>query len=262
MTGYLHSVRSQWSGRRDSNPRPPVPQTGALPDFATPRIPRLGYCSRPSTRNGQGGGARTHDLLHPRQARYQAALHPVIEKTGTEGGTRTPTPRRHVILSHARLPIPPLPHPANSRSNCLALASTAASLTPKAARRPIVHGHLIRVAKPALPSAIPDNYRSGRGDRIRTCDLLLPKQPRYQPALRPDRKNGGGGEIRTHSSQRHRIYSPDQLSSAGAPPKKTSSQHGGAAGRVRTFTYLADTSPSSWRVYQFRHGRIGVIEGI
>ncbi len=26
----------------------------------------------------------------------------------------------------------------------------------------------------------------GRGDRIRTCDILLPKQARYQAALRPD----------------------------------------------------------------------------
>ena len=28
--------------------------------------------------------------------------------------------------------------------------------------------------------------KDGRGDRIRTCDLLLPKQTRYQAALRPD----------------------------------------------------------------------------
>ena len=28
--------------------------------------------------------------------------------------------------------------------------------------------------------------QNGRGDRIRTCDLLLPKQSRYQPALRPE----------------------------------------------------------------------------
>ncbi len=27
--------------------------------------------------------------------------------------------------------------------------------------------------------------RSGRGDRIRTCDLLLPKQALYQTELRP-----------------------------------------------------------------------------
>ena len=26
----------------------------------------------------------------------------------------------------------------------------------------------------------------GRGDRIRTCDILLPKQARYRAALRPD----------------------------------------------------------------------------
>ncbi len=30
----------RWSGRRDSNSRPPVPKTGALPDCATPRHPR------------------------------------------------------------------------------------------------------------------------------------------------------------------------------------------------------------------------------
>ena len=30
-----------WSGRRDSNSRPPVPKTGALPDCATPRLGRL-----------------------------------------------------------------------------------------------------------------------------------------------------------------------------------------------------------------------------
>ena len=27
---------------------------------------------------------------------------------------------------------------------------------------------------------------NGRGDRIRTCDILLPKQARYRAALRPD----------------------------------------------------------------------------
>ncbi len=30
--------------------------------------------------------------------------------------------------------------------------------------------------------------RSGRGDRIRTCDILLPKQARYRAALLPDTK--------------------------------------------------------------------------
>jgi hypothetical protein len=37
----LESLRGdceQWSGRRDSNPRPPRPERGALPDCATPRL--------------------------------------------------------------------------------------------------------------------------------------------------------------------------------------------------------------------------------
>ncbi len=51
---------------------------------------------------------------------------------------------------------------------------------------------------------------SGRGDRIRTCDPLLPKQMRYQAALLPDtgknytllpntgvQKRGGPGGTRT-----------------------------------------------------------------
>ena len=29
-------------------------------------------------------------------------------------------------------------------------------------------------------------YEHGRGDRIRTCDILLPKQARYQAAPLPD----------------------------------------------------------------------------
>ena len=31
---------------------------------------------------------------------------------------------------------------------------------------------------------------SGRGDRIRTCDILLPKQARYRAALLPDYWSG------------------------------------------------------------------------
>ena len=36
---------------------------------------------------------------------------------GGEGGTRTPTPLGHMILSHARLPIPTLPHKATLNTN-------------------------------------------------------------------------------------------------------------------------------------------------
>ena len=34
---FANSEIFYWSGRRDSNSRPPVPKTGALPDCATPR---------------------------------------------------------------------------------------------------------------------------------------------------------------------------------------------------------------------------------
>ena len=44
-------------------------------------------------------------------------------------------------------------------------------------------------------------FRNGRGDRIRTCDPLFPKQMRYQAAPLPDRgfgnEDGGPGRIRT-----------------------------------------------------------------
>lgn len=42
-------------------------------------------------------------------------------------------------------------------------------------------------AKQAIlkPAGSPDISGNGRGDRIRTCDILLPKQARYQTALLP-----------------------------------------------------------------------------
>ena len=62
-----------WSGWRDLNPRPLGPEPSALPNCATSR--------------GRGGRIRTDDFLHPKQALYQAELHPVI---GGAGGIRTP----------------------------------------------------------------------------------------------------------------------------------------------------------------------------
>ena len=37
-----------------------------------------------------------------------------------------------------------------------------------------------------------EKERNGRGGRIRTCDILLPKQARYQAALRPETKRTMG----------------------------------------------------------------------
>ena len=41
--------------------------------------------------------------------------------------------------------------------------------------------------------------KAGRGGRIRTCDPLLPKQMRYQAALRPD--GSGAGDTRFDAGQ-------------------------------------------------------------
>ena len=41
------------------------------------------------------------------------------------------------------------------------------------------------IAAPGHKKSHPKVTFYGRGDRIRTCDLLLPKQPRYQTALLP-----------------------------------------------------------------------------
>ena len=35
--GVLKKTQAEWSGREDSNLRPPAPEAGALPDCATPR---------------------------------------------------------------------------------------------------------------------------------------------------------------------------------------------------------------------------------
>ena len=41
-------------------------------------------------------------------------------------------------------------------------------------------------ALPLSYTRLPANYLDGRGDRIRTCDPLVPNQVRYQTALHPE----------------------------------------------------------------------------
>ena len=73
------------------------------------------------------------------------------------------------------------------------------------------------------------NYgRSGRADRIRTCDPLLPKQMRYQAALRPDRLPSGTAERRRSKGQYSALpatrYSP---SAVIGPQSSRSARHRG-----------------------------------
>ena len=62
----------------------------------------------------------------------------------------------------------------------------------------------------------------GRGDRIRTCDPLLPKQMRYQAALLPDFAKASSGK-------------PAEASySAGFPTEAPQGAAAGGPGRIRT----------------------------
>ncbi len=52
------------------------------------------------------------------------------------------------------------------------------------------NAHKIKIRAPVI------NARTGRGDRIWTCDLLVPNQTRYQTALHPE-NNGANEGART-----------------------------------------------------------------
>src|SRR5690606_20740429 len=47
-------------------------------------------------------------------------------------------------------------------------------------RRPVLYPGELRT--------VTEGQQTGRGGRIRTCDILLPKQARYRAALRPERR--------------------------------------------------------------------------
>ena len=52
-------------------------------------------------------------------------------------------------------------------------------------RVPLSQDETVSNKKESLGNSLYDLVLNGRGDRIRTCDLVLPKHPRYQAAPRP-----------------------------------------------------------------------------
>ena len=78
----------EWSGRRDSNSRPPVPKTGALPDCATPRT------MRPDKADSGGWKAKTARPTRPRKARRRGP--------DPRTGGAFPIPRRCRCAAQAR----------------------------------------------------------------------------------------------------------------------------------------------------------------
>src|ERR1043165_4157709 len=51
-----------------------------------------------------------------------------------------------------------------------------------------------RIEKPLPADAEATSERNGRGDRIRTCDLLVPNQALYQAKLHPGHERGTVGQ--------------------------------------------------------------------
>ena len=85
--GRLERTTSRWVGRRVSNPPPPEPQSGALPDELRPPSLALNTESTNSPcgwKVGRGREIRTPDILLPKQARYQTALYPDDSHRSTE----------------------------------------------------------------------------------------------------------------------------------------------------------------------------------
>ena len=82
------SCAGKWSGRRDSNSRPPVPKTGALPDCATPRT------MRPDKADSGGWKAKTARPTRPRKARRRGP--------DPRTGGAFPIPRRCRCAAQAR----------------------------------------------------------------------------------------------------------------------------------------------------------------
>ena len=68
-------IQKKWGGISDSNRWPPVPQTGALTNWAIPTI----------FLDGRGGGTRTPGPMVPNQVRYQTALHLEIKVVDHQG---------------------------------------------------------------------------------------------------------------------------------------------------------------------------------
>ncbi len=78
----------------------------------------------------------------------------------------------------------PAAHPGPGAFNRRATISTAG---PRESRRRIKFNWRLRrlLPEPVFPGS-ENGISSGRGSRIRTCDLLVPNQTRYQTALCPD----------------------------------------------------------------------------
>jgi hypothetical protein len=91
----LATLGEGWWSRSGSNRRPRRCERRALSTELLPRTPNRLFEGRPGgckKQNGRAGEIRTHDLLHPMQARYQTTLQPDDHRKVEEA--RCPGPRQ------------------------------------------------------------------------------------------------------------------------------------------------------------------------
>lgn len=152
--GRIHT--GSWSGWRDSDPRPPRPERGALPSCATSRNP-----SRHGRRPWQPHWDSNPDpRIESPKCADQAHREAMIDMRMRRAGA--PTRIRTGILKKSRV--------------------WAGCVYQLRHRGMSVHRH----SSPCTPNVRQGGGDGSRDDRIRTCDILLPKQARCQTAPHPE----------------------------------------------------------------------------
>ena len=203
-----------WGGRWDSNPRRPDPQSGALPTELRP--PSAHY--KPQVEHGAPGRTRTCNPRLSLPTTAFAALHLQVcgldylfaisgaarivstDPLGTVGSLvpAEEIDRRFPRDCHQR---DLLRVPRYSAVHCIGSVSRYRLLTQRPMLYPVELRALSYVQLP--PGKI---IEIGRGRRIRTADLLLPKQMRYQTAPCPENlaRHLNGPHVRLHLRWRRR----------------------------------------------------------
>ena len=167
-----------WSGRPDSNPRPPAPHAGALPGCATPRTA--------DSEVGLGGRVRTCDLMLPKHPRCQLRYAKTMEPCGRHGRTRTdalcvPNAADYLAFPHADV----------NDGGCKWIRT--------------IDIRLIKTVLYQLSYATRELDEDGSPRRDRTAALLVNSQALYRLSYRGKEANscstrrsaGGDGRIRT-----------------------------------------------------------------
>ena len=178
-----------WSGRPDLNRRPPVPQTGALPDCATPRqarslargrppSPTRGRRARPSIR-GPAGRSGSAARSCPRTARCGPPGRSASRRRDAPPGRAPPRPCRHLPRSRPASPRSPATSGRSPAPRRAGGSATAASRTSRRRRR--CRPGPAKVSGLA-PAAAPTRIISARP---RVMSPALPLSPNPRPSAAP-----------------------------------------------------------------------------